>query len=79
MAVSKGMVSVGYYLSYVTGFTKRGLPHTSNSMNLKIHILVINKHINLKFAPSTKLWWHSLLAKFQVNSLFQSDGVSRQI
>ena len=35
---------------YVTGFTKRGLPHTSNSMNLEGHTFVFKKRTNLKFS-----------------------------
>ena len=36
----------------MTGFAKRGLPHTSNSMNLEDHNLVFKAHTNLKFSPS---------------------------
>ena len=38
-----------------TRLAKRGLPHTSNSMKLEDHNLVIKKHINLKFTPYAKL------------------------
>lgn len=37
---------------------------SSNSVN----ILVVQTHINLKFLPSIKLWWHLLLTKFQVKA-----------
>ena len=46
---------------YVTGFAKRGLPQTSNSMNLEDHNLVFNKDKHLKFPPTTNLCWNSLL------------------
>ena len=45
--------------TYVTGFAKRGLPHTSNSMNLEDHNLVFKKDANLKFLhPSTYVGAH---------------------
>ena len=53
----------------VTGFTKRGLPHTSNSMNLEAHNFVFKKRTNLKFSLAIKLCWHSQLTYFQVNNL----------
>jgi len=33
---------------YVTGFAKRGLPYTSNFMNLEDHNFVIKRHMKLK-------------------------------
>ena len=38
--------------NYVTGFLKRGLPHTSNSINLEDHNLVIKRHTKLKLSPA---------------------------
>ena len=35
-------------ITCVTGFSKRGLPHTSNCMNSEDHSSVVKKHINLK-------------------------------
>jgi len=39
----------------VTGFVKRGLPHTFNCTNLKDHNLMFKKHATLKFSTSIKL------------------------
>jgi len=39
-----------------TGFTKKGLPHTSNFMNLEDHNLLSKRHITLKLFPAIKLW-----------------------
>ena len=36
----------------VTGFAKRGLPHTSTFIGLKDHNFVFNYDISLKFSPS---------------------------
>ena len=33
----------------MTGFAKRGLPHTSNSVNLGDHNVMFKKHLNLNF------------------------------
>ena len=59
----------------MTGFAKRDLPHTSNSMNLEDHNLVTK---SLKLSPSAKLCWCTLLTKFQVNGLFKSEGMGYQ-
>ena len=55
----------------VTGFAKRGLPHTSNSLNLEDHNLPIEWQMELKLPPVITLCWHVLLTKFQVSSLYQ--------
>ena len=39
----------------MTGFAKRGLPHTSNSMNLEDYNLDFKAHTNLKFSTSINL------------------------
>ena len=38
-----------YYLKYVTGFVKRGLPHTSNLPTLTIDNFSLERAIALKF------------------------------
>ena len=38
-----------YYILYVTGFAKRGLPHTSNLQSLTIHTSRLENDIDLKF------------------------------
>ena len=38
----------GIELSYVTGFAKRGLPHTSNLPTLAIHNFGLERAISLK-------------------------------
>ena len=65
---------------YVTRFAKRGLSHTSNSMNLKDHTLGFEKHTKLKLSSSIYLCWYLSLTKYQVNSLctYQSEVMSRQ-
>jgi len=40
---------------FVTGFVKRSLPHTSNSMNLEDCSLCFKVHTNLKFSPSINI------------------------
>ena len=60
-------------LSFVTRFSKRGLPHTSTSMNLGEHNIVFKKDTNLKFSTSLNLCWISLLTKFQSNTFSQSE------
>ena len=62
---------------FVTGFAKRGLPHTSSSMNLEKHNLVFNKGKDVEFPPSTRLYL-TILTKFQVNSIFQSQVMNCQ-
>ena len=42
-------------LTFVTGFAKRGLPHTSNLMNLEDHSFAIKRHMKLKLSPVIKL------------------------
>ena len=37
------------YNNYVTGFAKRGFPHTSNSMNLEGHTSVLKNMLTLEF------------------------------
>ena len=49
--------------------TKRGLPHTSNSMNLEDYNLIVKADTNLRFSPSINLCWFALQPKFQANSL----------
>ena len=63
---------------YVTGFAKRGLPHTSNSMNLEDCNFVFKKDANLKFSLSIKLCWSPTMTQFQVNNFFQSQVMNRQ-
>ena len=65
-------------LAFVTGFAKRGLPHTSNSINLEDHNLVFKKDASLKFSPSINLCWCSPMTKFQVNNCFQSQVMNCQ-
>ena len=57
----------------VTGFSKRGLPPTSISMNLEAHSSVFKEGTNLQFSTSINLRWYSLLFKFQGNDFFQSE------
>ena len=81
--ISKCTNYIYIYNTYVTGFAKRGLPHTSNSMNSDDHNLVdhnsvFKKHINMKRSPTTKLCWFSILTKFPINSHFQSEVTSCQ-
>ena len=63
---------------YVTGFVKRGLPHTSNSMSFENHTFVFKKDTKLNFFPSINLCWCSLLTKFQVNNFIQSQVMDCQ-
>ena len=63
---------------YVTGFAKRGLPHTSNSMNLEDHNLVFKIDANLKCSPFINLCWCSPMTKFQVNNTFQPQVMNCQ-
>ena len=62
----------------MTGFAKKGLPHTSNSMNLEDHNVVFKKDTILKFFPCITLWWYSLLPKYQGNNFFQSEVMNYQ-
>ena len=57
----------------LTRFAKRGLPHTSNSLNLEDHNynLAIKHSMELKLFPAIKPCWHLLHTKFQVNNLYQ--------
>ena len=64
--------------SYVTGFAKRGLPHTSNCTNLEDHNFVIKWHMKLKLSPAINLCVYFLLTKFQVDSFYQSNITNRQ-
>ena len=68
----------GFTALYMTGFVKRGLPHTSNSMNVEDHNVVFKKDTNLKFSPSINLCWCSVLTKFHVNNFFQSQVMNFQ-
>jgi len=65
---------------YVTGFAKRGLPHTSNSPNLEDCSLgfTFKAYTNLKFSICINLCWYSLLSKFQGNGCFQSEIMNFQ-
>ena len=45
-------MSDAFLCIYVTGFAKRGLPHTSNSVNMGDHNVVLKQHISLKFSLS---------------------------
>ena len=60
-----------YAVSFVTGFAKRGLPHTSNS-------IVFKNDSNLKVSPSINRCWCSSLTKFTVNNFFQSQVMNCQ-
>ena len=42
----------------MTGFVKRVLPHTSNSLNLEDHNLAIEQQMELKLFPTITLCWH---------------------
>ena len=42
-------------IGYVTGFAKRGLPHTSNFLTFKDHNLMFKYDRNLKLAPRLML------------------------
>ena len=44
----------------MTRFVKRGLLHTSNSINLEDHTLVIKTHTKLKLPPAIKHYWSFL-------------------
>jgi len=63
---------------YVTGFAKRGLPHTSNFIKLKDHNFVIKIYMKLKLTPAIKLCWCFLLTKFQVYSFYQYEITNLQ-
>ena len=62
----------------MTRFAKRGLPRTSNSLNLEEHNFEFKKDTNLKVSPSINLCWCPLLTKFQVNNVFQSQAMNCQ-
>ena len=64
---------------YVTGFVKRGLPRTSNSMNLEDHNFMFKKHANLKFSQSITVCWYSLLSKVQGNNFFPSEVMNAKV
>ena len=69
------MVWISIY-NYVTKFAKRGLPHTSNSINLEDCNLGFKAHTNLtEFSTSTNLF---LVSKFQGNGCFQSEVIDCQ-
>ena len=59
-------------------YVERGLPHTSNSLNLEDYNSVLKTCANLKFSPVVKLCWCSLMTKFQVSSIFQSQVMDCQ-
>ena len=57
---------------------EKGLPHTSNSINLEDHNLVIKTHMKLKLFPAIHPCWCFLLSEFQVSSVV-TDRQSWQI
>ena len=71
---------LGVYIvtSYVIGFAKRGLLHTSNSLDVKDHNLAIKQQIEVKLSPVITLCWHVLPTKFQVSTLYQSKVMNHQ-
>jgi len=60
----------GFEETFVTGFAKRGLPHTSTLMSLRDHNIVMGYDINLKFSPSIVLFW--LLCTVKISSQWYS-------
>ena len=68
----------GVYFRNVTGFVKRGLPHTSNSITLEDRNMVFERHTKLKLSPNSDLCWLFPLIKFQVNSFNQSEVMNCQ-
>jgi len=57
-----------FYYIIVAGFAKRGVPLTSNSMNLEDWNLCFKALINLKFSPSIKLCY--FCPNFMAMSIF---------
>ena len=63
---------------YATGFAKRGLPHTSDFINLEDHNFDVKRHMKLKLSPSIKHCRCILLTKSQVNRSYQSEVMNCQ-
>jgi len=66
-------------LAYLTGFAKRGLPHTSILPTLTIHKFRLVKAIDLKFgqqeAPTQLSGWE----KFQLHMSFYNKAMVFQV
>ena len=74
-------VNLYYFMNniHVTGFAKRGLPHTFNSLTLLIHNFRLVKAIDLKFdlqeVPTQVNGWQ----KFQLYMSFDNKDMVLQV
>jgi len=68
------------FIQYVTGFAKKGLPHTSSFIyELGDCNLGLKVHKNLKFCPPVSQCWYSLLSNFQGYGGFWSEVTNCQL
>ena len=60
-------------IHYIHKYAKGSLPHTSDSMHLEDHNLVLKRHTSLMFYAFIHLLF---CTKFHVNGSFQSDVIN---